>query len=112
MKINSRDKGKRGELEISSKLKEYGFDTRRGQQYCGNNGDADVVGLPRIHIEVKRVEHLNIYNAISQAVSDAKKDEIPVVMHRKDRCNWLVTLSLSNFMEIYKEYFESIKDDE
>lgn len=105
-KINSREKGKRGERELSSKLKEYGFDTRRGQQYCGANGDADVIGLPGIHIECKRVERLNIYDAISQAKSDAKDDEIPIVFHRKDRCNWLVSMELEEFMKIYREYYE------
>lgn len=105
-KINSREKGKRGERELSSKLKEYGFDTRRGQQYCGANGDADVIGLPGIHIECKRVERLNIYDAISQAKSDAKNDEIPIVFHRKDRCNWLVSMELEEFMKIYREYYE------
>lgn len=105
-KINSREKGKRGERELSSKLKKYGFDTRRGQQYCGANGDADVIGLPGIHIECKRVEKLNIYDAISQAKSDAKNDEIPIVFHRKDRCNWLVSMELEEFMKIYREYYE------
>ena len=42
---NSRAKGARGELELSNLLKQYGYSTRRGQQYCGSNGDADVVGL-------------------------------------------------------------------
>ena len=54
MKINSRNKGARGERELSSKLNEYGYDCRRGQQYCGANGDADVIGLNGIHIECKR----------------------------------------------------------
>lgn len=82
---NSKNKGARGERELSSKLKDYGYNTRRGQQYCGANGDADVVGLPNIHIECKRVEKLNIYNAISQAKVDAKDNELPTVFHRKDR---------------------------
>ena len=50
--MNSKQKGARGERELSSKLKEYGYETRRGQQYCGANGDADVVGLPGIHIVI------------------------------------------------------------
>lgn len=44
-----------------------------------------------------------VYDAIAQAKSDAKQDEIPVVMHRKDKCDWLVTMSLDDFMKIYKE---------
>lgn len=99
--MNSKQKGARGERELSSKLKEYGFDCRRGQQYCGANGDADVVGLPKIHIECKRVERLNIYDAITQAKADAK-GEIPTVFHRKDRCEWLVTMTLDDWIELYK----------
>lgn len=98
---NSRQKGARGERELSNKLKEYGYNTRRGQQYCGANGDADVVGLPGIHIECKRVEALNIYKAIEQASNDAKEDETPVVMHRKDRSEWLVTMKLDDWMKLY-----------
>lgn len=101
---NSKSKGARGERELSSKLREYGYNTRRGQQYCGANGDADVVGLPGIHIECKRVEKLNIYNAISQAKADAKENELPTVFHRKDRSEWLVTMTLEDWMKIYKEF--------
>ncbi len=54
-------------------------------------------------IECKRVERLNLYDAMAQAKSDAKQDKIPVVMHRKDKCDWLVTLSLEDFIEIYKK---------
>ena len=100
--INSRDKGARGERELSSKLREYGYNARRTQQFCGANGDADVVGLPNIHIECKRVEKLNIYNAIGQRKHDKRENEIPAVFHRKDRCNWLVTMELNDFMKIYK----------
>lgn len=102
MAVNSRNKGARGERELASKLKEYGYDCRRGQQFCGANGDADVVGLPSIHIECKRVEKLNLYDAMAQSKHDAKPDEIPAVFHRKDRCEWLVTLTLEDFMKIYK----------
>jgi len=55
--MNSKRKGKRGELELAKKLKEYGFSARRGQQYSGIGGD-DVVGLDGVHIECKRAERL------------------------------------------------------
>ena len=51
MPINSRAKGADGEREIASILRDYGYDARRGQQYCGANGDADVTGLPGIHAD-------------------------------------------------------------
>lgn len=104
MPINSREKGKRGERELASTLREYGYETRRGEQYSGANGDADVVGLPGIHIECKRVERLNIEDAMAQSKHDARRDEIPVVMHRKNDCEWLVTMQLSQWIELYRDY--------
>ena len=109
--INSREKGAKGERELSNKLKDYGFDTRRGQQYCGANGDADVVGLPGIHIECKRVERLNIYDAMAQSKADKKQDETPAVMHRKNNCNWLVTMELDDFMKMYLKGGGSCEED-
>jgi Holliday junction resolvase len=102
---NSRAKGARGERELSNLLKGYGYKTRRGQQYCGANGDADVVGLPGIHIECKREEKLNLYHAMDQAKQDRKENEIPAVFHRKDRSEWLTTLRLEDFIELYKKAY-------
>lgn len=101
--MNSRAKGAAGERELSHELEKYGYKSRRGCQYSGANGDADVVGVPGLHIECKRVERLNIYDAIKQALNDAREGEMPVVMHRKNRQKWLVTLSLDDFMELWKE---------
>lgn len=102
--MNSRDKGARGERELANKLKEYGYGCRRGQQYCGANGDADVVGLRGVHIECKRVEKLNLYDAMAQAKADARDRELPVVMHRKNNCGWLVTMPLERWIELYREW--------
>lgn len=101
--MNSRQKGARGERELSSKLREYGYECRRGQQYSGANGDADVIGLDGIHIECKRVERLNLDDAMAQSKRDARENEIPTVMHRKNNSEWLVTLRLEDFMKIYSE---------
>lgn len=104
MPINSRQKGKSGELELSRKLKEYGYEAKRSVQYNGKDGQADVVGLPHIHCEVKRVERLNLYDAMEQAKRDAKNGDAPMVFHRKNRSKWLVTMELDDFMKLYKEY--------
>lgn len=84
-------------------MREYGYDCRRGQQYCGISGDADVVGFSGIHIECKRVERLNLLDAVSQAVRDATKGLLPAVFHRKDRCEWLVTMRFVDWMELYRD---------
>lgn len=102
--VNSRQKGARFERTLAKKLREYGYDCRRGQQYCGANGDADVVGLPGIHIEAKAVERLNIYDAMSQAKADARQGEYPAVFHKKNNHNILVTMELEDFIEIYREW--------
>lgn len=100
--MNSREKGKRGELELAKLLRDCGFDTRRGQQYSGANGDADVVGLPGVHIECKRVERLNVYRALLQAIRDARDEETPVVFHRGNRQCWMVTMTAADWLEMYK----------
>lgn len=104
--MNSRDKGKRGELEAAHVLKEYGYDARRGQQFSGANGDADVTGLPGIHLEIKRVEKLNIDEALTQSIRDAKDEEVPVVMHRKNRTEWKITMRFADWIEMYKAWEE------
>lgn len=108
-KINSKAKGAKGERELVNKLKEYGYgEVKRSQQYCGANGDADLVGLPNIYIECKRVEKLNIYDAIDQAKHDSGKNELPfgyrlpTVFHRKNDHEWLVTMCLDDWMQLYK----------
>jgi len=101
--MNSRQKGARGERELSNKLKSYGYTCRRGQQYSGANGDADVVGLEGIHIECKRVERLNIEDAIAQARHDAKAEDLPAVFHRKNNCEWLVTMTFDDWIKLYRE---------
>ena len=112
--MNSRQKGARGEREIAKILRQRGYDARRGQQYSGANGDADVVGLPGIHIEVKRVEALNIDKAMEQAITDAKPGEMPAVYHLKNGKEWKATVRLKDFIKLYKqaEAFEKIVDEQ
>lgn len=94
-------KGKTGEREVAHLLKEYGFEGKRGQQFCGANGDADVVGLPGVHIEVKRVERLDRKAAMQQAKEDARDGEIPVVFHRTNGEDWCVIMNARDFMDMY-----------
>ena len=103
MAINSREKGKKGEREFAALCREQGYDCRRGQQYSGIEG-RDVVGLPYIHVEVKRVERLNIEEAMAQSKRDAKDGELPIVAHRKNHCEWLVTMRAEDWFELYREW--------
>ncbi len=102
--VNSRNKGAAYERELAKAFRFYGYETRRGQQYCGANGDADVIGLPHIHIEAKRVERLNISDAMAQSKADAKEGEVPVVIHRKSNEKSLVTMELDDWIELYRSW--------
>lgn len=103
--MNSKRKGKNGELEFSRLCREHGYDCRRTAQYCGNTGDAaDVTGLPGIHVEVKRVERLNVSEAMGQAIRDARPGELPIVAHRRSHEPWLATMRLEDWFELYREW--------
>ena len=104
MAINSRDKGKRFERTLAGMLRAQGYPCRRGQQYSGASGDADVVGLPGIHIEAKAVERLNLYDAMAQARRDARADELPAVMHKRNHCAVLVTMELDDWARLYRAW--------
>ena len=100
----SRNKGKVGERELAKRLRDLGWDARRGQQYSGATGEADVIGLPGIHIECKRVETLHLWDALAQSKSDAREDELPVVMHRRNNCDWVVIQPLDDWIKLYNNY--------
>lgn len=99
----SREKGKRGEREIASLLREYGYDARRGVQYKGGQDSPDVIGLPGTHIEVKRTERLNLYDALSQSKADAG-DDMPIVIHRKNNSEWVVIQPLSDWINLFRSW--------
>ena len=99
---NSKQKGKRFELALASKFREYGYQARRTAQYCGSSGDAaDVVGLPGIHVEAKHQEQMRLYEWMEQAVRDHRPGTLPVVFHKKNNCEILVTMRLDDWMALY-----------
>ena len=105
MSINSKRKGKVGELELALFLRENGWpEAYRSQQFKGGNDSPDVCGIPGIHIECKRVETLRLYQALSQAQRDAgDSGNVPVVVHRPSRREWVVCLSLRDFLDLLKK---------
>ena len=104
MPINSRRKGKTGELELAKFLREHGYgEAQRGVQYKGGADSPDVVGVPGVHFEAKRVEAGNPYLWLGQARCDAAPGNTPVVAHRRDRREWIAILNLDDFLLIYRE---------
>lgn len=109
----SRDKGKRGELYVVDKFKEYGYKCRRTAQYKGNTGQAqDVEGIDYIHVEVKFVERFNVYNAMEQAIRDSSLSErkaFPAVFHKKNRTELMVTMKFEDWIKLYNSYYSDMK---
>lgn len=98
----SRDKGKRGEREVAALLREHGFEARRGVQYRGGADSPDVVGLPGVHIEVKRTERLDLYGALEQSRRESGEGETPVVIHRRNGREWVVIEPFENWIKRHK----------
>ena len=109
MTVNSKAKGARFERLLASRFRDYGYtDSRRTAQYCGNTGDAsDVVGLPMIHVEAKHQEKMELYKWMAQAKRDSAaggQGKLPVVFHKKNNSEILVTMEFDDWMKIYREF--------
>lgn len=99
--MNSKRKGSAGEREFAALLTARGFPAHRNDQtFVGGKGrpDVDAVGLEAYHFEVKRVERLNVSEAMKQAASDAD-GRTPVVVHRRSREPWLITMRLDDWLD-------------
>ena len=104
----SREKGKRGEQELATKLRELGLDwVYRSQQYCGSAISADLLGISGVHAEVKRCESLSLYKAYEQAKQDCgDSGDMPTVFHRKNGKPWLAVVSLEDWVKLYLNYIK------
>ena len=97
---SARNKGAGAERELANLIRDtWGYQTRRGYVF---EHQSDVIGLPGIHMEVKRVEKLNVRAAMDQAKreSQIRCDGIPVVFHRKNYGKWKVTMELGDLVEL------------
>jgi len=91
---SQRDKGKRGERLAAQELKDLGYQACRGVQHQGGPGSPDLrTSIDGVHMEVKFVEREQIRMWMRQA-ADECGDSVPVVLHKKSREEWLVTLPL------------------
>ena len=50
------------------------------------------------------IERLQLEDAMSQSIADARDGELPVVMHRRNHSAWLVTMRLDDWVGIYREW--------
>ncbi len=109
MPINSKRKGKRGEIEAVNLLKEYGYDARRSQQYKGTKDSPDIISNFPFYIEVKNKQNLNLYDAVKKTKEDSKESLICII-HKKNNEEFLITFSLKDFLKYLssKDFQENI----
>lgn len=101
MPIHSKNKGARFEREVAQILQDAGFESRRGLQYSGSPDSPDVVSTFPFHIEAKRVEKLNLENAVQQSKKDAGNKDYCVI-HKKNRGEVMFTCPLSFLLKYIK----------
>jgi hypothetical protein len=106
---SQRQKGKRGErLASKAVTAALGVKARRGVQYKGGAGSADIeVEIPGIHWEVKFVERESVRAWMKQA-RDECGVSVPVVLHKRSREEWLVTVPMERLYEFVQRLEEAI----
>ena len=102
----SKEKGKRFERFVANLFKEHGFEARRTAQYCGKSEESqDLVGVNGLSVECKAQERMHLYEWMEQAKGDAELNgRIPVVIHKQNRKDVLVTMRFEDWISLYEEW--------
>jgi hypothetical protein len=102
MGASQRAKGARGELEVIHLLRDAGWkDARRTSDGRGQQSRGDVTNGPAgVHLEIKRVERGNVPVWLRQAQADANPHDVPVVVHRPSRMQWMCTLPFEDLLAL------------
>jgi len=99
--MNSKQKGNRGEREFAALCRDNGIkQAQRGQQFSGGYDSPDIKGID-FHVEVKRVERLNISAAMKQSICDCEDKAVPIVAHRRNREEWLISMRAVDWFKMY-----------
>lgn len=103
----SRRKGAGFERELVWRFREImpGAEVKRGLQSRSGEEVADV-DCPVFWIEAKRGKRPNVRGALRQAEADAPKGRIPVAVIRDDGEPAFVALSLEDFLDLVREWWE------
>lgn len=105
--MNSRAKGKRGELEARDACRKWWYSSKciRAAQSCGKYGADLLDALKWVHVEVKLYKRISALDFLKQAESDKKSDEIPIVLMREnDRASWTVMFRIEDTERFVQAY--------
>lgn len=105
---SQRQKGKRGERMAAKAVSAaLCVKARRGVQFKGGADSADIeVEIPGVHWEVKFVERESIRTWMAQAKEECGPG-VPVVLHKRSREEWLLTLPLERLYEFVQRLEEA-----
>ena len=103
--INSRAKGKTGELEIVKLLcDELGVDATRNWREQAAVGGSDILGVPGWAIEVKRQKKFDASWWQQTAEQAARADLDPVLLYRLDRKPWMARCCICSIVTGYGHF--------
>lgn len=104
MSASQRLKGAVAEREVIQILRAHGWpNAERSSNGRAQIAKGDIIAGPAgCHIEVKRQERLSVPAALSQAMRDADRLDVPVVIHRPSRHVWMATLPLEELLPLLR----------
>jgi Holliday junction resolvase len=102
---SQREKGRRGEQEVARILRSRGFDAERIPNSGGltEKGDVKSKDLPRLHFEVKFQETWSLLKWLRQAIEEALPTQVPVVVFKKSREPWRVSVTLEHYLDLIED---------
>lgn len=94
----SRDKGLSGEREVRHVFEEAGLEPR-SLEFSGDHLVVCAAGIT-LHLEVKRAEALRMTDWSKQAESEAPQGTLPLVVYRRNREPWRVSIKLDDLVAL------------
>jgi hypothetical protein len=106
MSAYERRKGHDWEREVARRLRPIFDKAHRGIQSRDGDEAGDVV-IPRFHLECKCGGTHSIGSAMKQATADAKPGLWPAVVSKRDRQEPTVTMTLEDWTELVRQWWEA-----
>ena len=104
--MNSRAKGKRGELAFAAYLRQWEMEdgtpveARRGVQFgAGSVDNPDVISSLPVHWECKNTARLRIHHALGQALADAAGTKPAILAYKANFQDWVAILTMDQMMK-------------
>lgn len=99
--INSRAKGRRGELALCDIFRPWWPDVCPNLDQFGDE-KFDLRNMPGWHIQSKWQERLNIWACLTQTVTEARPGDIPVLCLKRNRSPWYGAMPLDELIPLMR----------